>query len=373
MDFEDTPEQAAFRRSARSWLEANAERRAAGEPGPGDMPEAVEAGDVAAAKTWQKKKARAGWACIGWPVEYGGRGATPMEEVIWGQEEARFRTPPDLMIDGHRTCAPTLMAHGSPEQMQRWLPKLLSGEEIWCQLYSEPGAESDLGAIRTAAVRRGGTWTVNGQKVWTSHAHYSDWGLLLARHDPGAPKHAGLTCFIADMYDEGIDVRPLRQITGSHGFNEVFLDDVRISDDCRLGRVGEGWQVAITSLMNERSASLGDGGVERVRELLWFMKTIELENGLAINDRVLRERWADFHVRARGVELTGKRTLTALSRGATPGPTRSKHLDAMLPADVHEVSRIKGQYSRDTYVVVPNDGPQHGVDQAQATLPSGID
>lgn len=323
MDFDDTRNQAAFRRSARSWLEAHAEPRAPGDPGPGNMPEAVDAADVAAAKAWQKKKAGAGWACIGWPVEYGGRGATPIEEVIWAEEEARFRTPPDLMIDGHRTCAPTVMAHGSSEQKQRWLPAMIFGEEIWCQLYSEPGAGSDLAVLRTAAVRDGDTWVVNGQKVWTSHAQYSDWGLLLARHDPGVPKHAGLTCFVVDMHALGVDVRPLRQITGGHGFNEVFLDDVRVPDDCRLGGVGEGWRVAITSLMNERSASLGDGGVDRVRDLLRFMKTVALENRPAIEDPALRERWADFHARARGVELTGKRTLTALSRGETPGPEMS--------------------------------------------------
>jgi len=323
MDFNDTPEEAAFRARARAWLEANAEYKQPGEPGNDALGERVDDATIAAAKAWQKKKAVAGWACIRWPEEYGGRGATPIEGVIWGQEEAKFRTPPNIFGIGHGMCGPTVMTHGTPEQKKKWLPKLLSGEEIWCQLFSEPAAGSDLAGLRTSAVRDGDEWIVNGQKIWTTGAQFSDWGILVTRHDPTLPKHAGLTYFVVDMHGPGIDVRPITQINGGQGFNEVFFTDVRIPDGYRLGAVGDGWRVAITTLMNERASIGGGGGGGGVGDLLRLAESIEIDGAPAIEDRAVRERLASFYARSKGVELTGRRTLSALSQGKTPGPEAS--------------------------------------------------
>ena len=233
MDFNDTPEEAAFRAEAVAWLEANAERR---QPGDTDNPlnEATTPEMVAEAKAWQKKKADAGWACITWPKEYGGRGATPMQNVIWNEEQAKFRTPRDIYGIGIGMCGPTILAHGTPEQRKRWIPKLISGEEVWCQLFSEPSAGSDLAGLRSTAVRQGDDWIVNGQKIWTTGAQFCDWGVLVVRTDPTVAKHAGLTYFVVDMHAPGVEIRPITQINQGRGFNEVFFTDVRIPDDQRI-------------------------------------------------------------------------------------------------------------------------------------------
>ena len=323
MDFNDTPEEAAFRAEARAWLEANAEYKVPGEAGNDALGERVDDATLAAAQAWQKKKADAGWACIRWPAEYGGRGATPIQGVIWGQEEAKFRTPPNIFGIGHGMCGPTVMTHGTPEQKKKWLPKLLSGEEIWCQLFSEPSAGSDLAGLRMTAVRDGDDWIVNGQKIWTTGAQFCDWGILVTRHDPTLPKHAGLTYFVVDMHAPGIEVRPITQINGGQGFNEVFFTDVRIPDGNRLGEIGDGWRVAITTLMNERASIGGGGGGGGIGDLLRLAEEVEVDGAPAIEDRAVRERLASFYTRSKGVELTGRRTLSALSQGKTPGPEAS--------------------------------------------------
>jgi acyl-CoA dehydrogenase len=323
MDFNDTPEEAAFRAEARAWLEANAEYKVPGEAGNDALGERVDDATLAAAQAWQKKKADAGWACIRWPAEYGGRGATPIQGVIWGQEEAKFRTPPNIFGIGHGMCGPTVMTHGTPEQQKKWLPKLLSGEEVWCQLFSEPSAGSDLAGLRMTAVRDGDDWIVNGQKIWTTGAQFCDWGILVTRHDPTLPKHAGLTYFVVDMHAPGIEVRPITQINGGQGFNEVFFTDVRIPDGNRLGEIGDGWRVAITTLMNERASIGGGGGGGGIGDLLRLAEEVEVDGAPAIEDRAVRERLASFYTRSKGVELTGRRTLSALSQGKTPGPEAS--------------------------------------------------
>ena len=324
MDFDDSPEEAAFRAEARAWLEANAPlghpTRTSGMIGERDDPATIEA-----AKTWQARKADAGWACLTWPSEYGGRGATPIQAVIWGQEEARFRVPPNVFAIGIGMAGPTIMAHGTPEQKRRWLPKMARGEEIWCQLFSEPAAGSDLAGLRTRSVRDGDTWVVNGQKIWTSGAHYSDWGILVTRSDFDAPKHAGLTYFVVDMKSPGIEVRPIKQITGAANFNEVFLADVRVPDQNRLSEPGNGWAVAITTLMNERAA-IGGGGIAgggTVTDLLALARVARDDHGPLMKSSAVRERIADFYVKTKGLEYTSYRTLTALSRGQTPGPESS--------------------------------------------------
>ena len=324
MDFNDTPEEAAFRAEARAWLEANAQRRQPDDPRQDALGERLGEAAIQAAKAWQKKKADADWACIRWPKEYGGRGATAIQSVIWGQEEAQFRTPLNIFGIGHGMCGPTIMTHGRDEQKAQWLPKLLSGEEVWCQLFSESSAGSDLAGLRTTAVRDGDDWIINGQKIWTTGAQFCDWGILVTRHDPTLPKHAGLTYFVVDMHSPGIEVRPIVQINGGTGFNEVFFTDVRIPDANRLGEVGDGWRVAITTLMNERaSIGGGGGGGGGIGDLLKMAAELEVEGKPAIEDRAVRENLASFYVRSKGVELTGRRTTSALSQGKTPGPEAS--------------------------------------------------
>ena len=211
MDFEDTPQEAAFRKKARAWLEKNAQLR-----GPDDaadeLGEREDAGTIAAAKAWQAKKFDEGWAVLTWPKEFGGQGLSRVESVVWGQEEAKFKTPPNIYGIGHGMLGPTLMAHGTPEQKAKYVKEMARGQVVWCQLFSEPAAGSDLAGLRTNAVRDGDDWVINGQKIWSTGAHYSDWGMIVTRTDPEAAKHAGLTYFIVDMKSKGVEIRPMRPI-----------------------------------------------------------------------------------------------------------------------------------------------------------------
>jgi len=323
MDFNDTPEEAAFRAEARAWLEANARLKDPDDPGEDLLGERTSPETIRAAQAWQKKKADAGWACITWPKAYGGRDASAIQSVIWGQEESKFQTPPNIFGIGLGMCGPTLLTHGTDTQKERWIPQLLSGEKIWCQLFSEPAAGSDLAGLRTSAVRDGGEWVVNGQKIWTTGAHFCDWGILVVRTDPNATKHAGLSYFVVDMHSPGIEVRPIVQINGGRGFNEVFFTNVRIPDENRLSEVGNGWAVAITTLMNERASIGGGGAGGGVGDLLEMAEKTEIDGRPAIESSAVREKIADLYTRSRGLQYTGYRTLTALSRGTTPGPESS--------------------------------------------------
>ena len=313
MDFNDTPEEARFRAEARAWLEKNAPTQAEMEGL--DM--------IARAKLWQKRKYDAGWACIRWPKEYGGRGASAIEQVIWNQEEGKHATPFGVFAIGQGMAAPTLMTWATEEQKRRFLPKLASGEEIWCQLFSEPAGGSDLAALRTKSEKHGDEWVINGQKIWTSGAHYSDYGILVTRSDPNVPKHKGLTYFFLDMKSPGIEVRPIKQISGQSGFNEVYFTNVRIPDSQRLGAVGQGWQVSLTTLMNER-ASIGGGGAGVGFDLAYKIASkVTIDDKPAIEDKSVRAKLADWYVQEAGLRYTMYRTLTALSRGEIPGPENS--------------------------------------------------
>ncbi len=335
MDFSDTPEEAAFRAEARAWLESNGRPRREGAAAT-PLAEGVDEATIREAQAWQKKKAEAGWACLRWPKAYGGREASAIEQVIWNQEEGKFEVPPPVFGIGIGMCGPTILAHGSEDQKQRWIPKLVTGEEIWCQLFSEPAAGSDLAGLRSSARREGDQWVVNGQKIWTTGAHYCKWGILIVRHDPDATKHAGLTFFVVDMESPGIEVRPITQINGGRGFNEVFLNDVRIPDENRIGGIGDGWRVAITTLMNERAAVGAAGGSGALRDLFALAGRARLRGRPAIEDGLVRGRLADLYVQAMGVKHTGNRTLTALSQGRTPGPEASlgKLVAARLGQDI---------------------------------------
>jgi acyl-CoA dehydrogenase len=323
VDFDDTPEEAAFRAEARAWLEAHAPLRGSGDSAGGALDEPGSPEMVADAKRWQATKADGGWACITWPEPYGGRGATAIQAVIWGQEEARFHTPLNIFSIGQGMLGPTLMAHGTEAQKQRYLNKMLCGEEIWCQLFSEPAAGSDLAGLRTTATQNGDAWVLRGQKIWTTGAQISDFGMIVTRTDPDAPKHAGITYFIVDMRSPGIEIRPIKQINGGTGFNEVFFSDVRVPDDMRVGAVNDGWRGAITTLMNER-ASIGAGrGGAGFEHLLRLARETEWEGRPALEVDSVRQRLADFYIESRGLVYTTYRTLTALSRGQTPGPESS--------------------------------------------------
>ena len=324
MNFDDTPQEAAFRAQARAWIQANAPHDLHDQlalAGYGQPP--LQSGDVlAASKAWQQKKQQAGWACLHWPVAAGGRGASPIERVIWQQEEGVYGKLAGVFIIGQGMIAPTLMAYAAQPHQQRYLPPLASGQEIWCQLFSEPVAGSDLAGLRTKAEPDGDEWVINGQKIWTSGAHYSDFGMILVRTDPSAAKHDGLTMFFFDMKSPGVEVRPIKQVNGQSGFNEVFFTDLRIPDHQRLGAVGQGWRVSLTTLMNER-LSIGAGMPTGFPELLDFCCEFDTGDGPAVADPAVRSKLAQWAVRTSGLKYTAWRSISALSRGQVPGPENS--------------------------------------------------
>jgi alkylation response protein AidB-like acyl-CoA dehydrogenase len=313
MDFNDSPDEAAFRAEARSFLEQNLPSKDEAQ-GRGDRDKAE---FLARARAWQKIKAASGYAQITWPKEMGGRGGSAIQQVIWNQEEARFAAPTSPFTIGLGMCIPTVIAFGSDEHKKRYVQKALIGEEIWCQLFSEPAAGSDVAGLKMKAVKDGDDWIVNGQKVWTTGAQISDFGIVLTRTDPDVPKHKGLTMFIVDMKAPGVEVRPIHQASGGSEFNEVYFTDVRIPDADRLGDPGQGWKVALVTLMNERLAVGGSPGPDW-KEIMDYAR----EAG-SMADGAFRAKLADWYVAAQGYKLTKFRTQTALSRGQTPGPEAS--------------------------------------------------
>jgi alkylation response protein AidB-like acyl-CoA dehydrogenase len=322
MDFNDTPEEAKFRAEARKFLEANCKPKAAEND---RMMRSLKPDEyMKAAKAYQKKKAEAGFAGITWAKEHGGRGLSPIFQVIFNQEEAKYDAPAGVFAIGLGMCVPTVIAFADDATKERYVAKALRGEEIWCQLFSEPGAGSDVASSKTKAVRDGDDWIVNGQKVWTTGAHFSDFGILLVRTNPDVEKHKGLTMFIVDMKAKGVEARPIHQMSGGREFNEVYFTDVRIPDKNRLGEPGQGWNVALVTLMNERLAVGGSAGPD-YKEILEFARTVASPTGnttLAQNE-AFRQKLADWIVRAEGYKLAKFRTMTALSKGQTPGPESS--------------------------------------------------
>ncbi|MBV1876916.1 MAG: acyl-CoA dehydrogenase family protein [Pseudomonadales bacterium] len=314
MDFNDSAEEAAFRVAAAKWLKQNVPTEA--ELKPLDL--------MAQAKLWQKRKADAGWACLRWPKEFGGRAASAIEQVIWGQEEMKVGPPnTGVFLIGQGMGGPTMMTWATDEQKQRYLPKMASGEEIWCQLFSEPAGGSDLAALTTKAERDGGDWLINGQKIWTSGAQYSDYGIIVLRTDPDVPKHQGLSYFFIDMKSPGIDIKPIKQMSGTSGFNEVYFTDVRVSDEQRLGEVGQGWQVALTTLMNERATIGGGGSKAGFKTAMKLAEEVYIDDELAIKNKNVRAKLANWYIQESGLKYSGMRSLTALSRGEIPGPENS--------------------------------------------------
>ncbi|WP_298668076.1 acyl-CoA dehydrogenase family protein [uncultured Sphingomonas sp.] len=366
MTFDDTPEEAAYRAAAREWIATHRERIGDG----GDAP-AGSAAHLERMRHWQRLKAKSGYACIAWPKAIGGGGGTPIQQAIFDQEEAREGLSSTYFMTGQKICLPPLLKHGSEEQRARFIAPAVRGDEIWCQLFSEPGNGSDLAAARTRAVRAGGDWRVDGQKVWNSHADRSDFGLLLARTDPDALKHAGLTMFWIDMRTPGVDARPLRQMNGGAEFNEVYLDGVVLRDDQRVGEVGEGWAVALTTLANERAA-LGGGGGPTWRDLLALACKVPSGDGTMADDPVFGRKLADFHVEAESFRLFGLRMLSKVSRGDVPGPEAaaakliwSNHVQALSAAAVE----LAGDFGM---IADPAIAPLGGAFQARLMWAPGL-
>ena len=320
MDFDDAPDEAAFRARVRGLLEQHA----------GELLH-VGAGESVDTRTHeadfrrtQRVLAEAGLVGVTWPREHGGQGGTLVQQAIVAQELARARVPTLINHIGLGMCGPTVIAHGSDDQKQRYLARLLRADDVWCQLFSEPASGSDLAALRTTAVRDGDDWIVNGQKVWTTLAHAADYGILLTRTDPDRPKHAGLTMFVVDMHAPGVTVRPLRQLGGQSDFNEVFFDDVRIPDSERLGEPGEGWRVALTTLMNERVAIGGAGtDIGQPVEVLAAHARERLPSLDPDRQVLARQAVGRAVVAALAARYTGSRRFTVLSQGGLPGPEAS--------------------------------------------------
>lgn len=313
MDFNDSAKEAQFREEASTWLKANA-------PTEEELKGLTE---LEQDKLWQKRKSEGGWACLTWPKNCGGRGATLFESVIFNQEEEKLKLPSfKPFIIGTGMCAPTIMMWGTEEQKEQYLPNIASGEKIWCQLFSEPAAGSDLAGLKTKAEKDDDDWVINGQKVWTSFAQHADYAIIVLRTDPTVAKHKGLSYFFIDMKSPGVEVKPIKQISGDAEFNEVYLTDVRVPNSQMLGQVGQGWQVALTTLMNERATimtanvSLGtDFGV-----LFDVAKKAVIDEEPAIKNSAVRAKLANWYMQEQGVKFTAQRAMTALSKGGMPGP-----------------------------------------------------
>jgi alkylation response protein AidB-like acyl-CoA dehydrogenase len=343
VDLTLSPSEEAFRDDLRAWLEANH---------PGEAPDDDDARAFQFRRRWQGKLHEAGWAGISWPKDYGGRGASLIEQAIFSEEMVRANAPSPANILGLAMGGPVVITHGTEAQKQRFLEPILSAEEIWCQGFSEPEAGSDLASLKTRAVHKNGEWVVTGQKVWTTFAHLAKWCMLVARTDPDAPKHQGLTYFIMDMEQPGVEVKPLVQITGEAEFNEIFMDEARIPDENVIGEVGQGWTVAITTLMNERTgiAFASQALLQmQLRKLIELAKQTPSNGGTAAEDPVTRQRIAQLYVEAEVLRLTAYRGLTQVMKTGTPGPEGSLgkwHWGEVNQALTELAMEIEGPYSQ---------------------------
>jgi alkylation response protein AidB-like acyl-CoA dehydrogenase len=349
VNFSLTPEQEAFRDRVRRWLAANIPSEWTGRTLGSEVPRPHAYEFL---RQWQRMLYEAGFIGLTWPKEAGGQGLSFMEELILHEEMALAKAPPILNILGIGMAGPTIVAYGTEAQKKRYPPKILSCDEIWCQGYSEPNAGSDLASLETRAVQDGHYYVINGQKVWTSLAHVADWMMLLARTDPTAPKHKGITYFLLDMHAPGVTVKPLRQITGDPEFNEVFFDGVRVHESQVLGGLNNGWQVGLTTLMYERLA-LGFGLQVRLRiavdALLEMARGMEKHGRAVTKDPVMRQKLAQLWIDTECLKYTGARAITRLLRGELPGPEAST--GKMGWVDTHQrlqevAMEIQGPYSQ---------------------------
>jgi len=323
MDFSYTTAELDFREEVRSWIKENVPGDYGSEawPRPADPEE-----ELQVRRDWMKKLYEGGWVGIDWPKEYGGRAATPIEQFIWQEEISEYNTPQSFNTIGVGMAGPTIMAHGTDEQKEAHLSKILSGEEIWCQGFSEPNAGSDLAALKTSAVDDGDHYVINGQKIWTSVAHLSDYCILVTRTESTGAKHAGMTYLMVDMHTPGIEIRPLVQITGDPEFNEVFYSDVRVPKENVLGGEGNGWMVAITTLMHERVniAAMLYGRIRKtLNETVELTKTLKRNGKYLCEDPIVREKLAYFHANVETQRLNNLRMRAHMSASKDPGPIGS--------------------------------------------------
>jgi len=322
MDFKFSAEDEAFRSEFRNWLKANLPKQKESD-GMDFMHEGT-ADDWKRRLAWHKKMHSGGWVGISWPKEYGGRGATLTQQIIYNEELSKVDSPALVNGLGIMLVGPTIIHWGTEEQKKRYVPKILSADELWCQGYSEPGAGSDVAGLQTRAVEDGDYFIVNGQKVWTSDAHHADMCILLVRTDPDAPKHKGISYVLVDMHSPGVTVRPLVQITGDANFNEVFFEDVKVPKKNLIGEKNQGWQVAITTLMFERSG-IGGGRdlMAQVKEIVHLAKTVPANGHSAWQDDSVRQKLSQFACEAAALRYTGFRQLTRRLKGLPPGPEGS--------------------------------------------------
>lgn len=322
MDLNVTAEEERFRTTVRGWLEANLP---AGWGTPAYTPPETPAEQVAFARAWQRKLYDGGWAGITWPKEYGGRGASIVEQLIYNEEYARLRAPDILSLKiGLSLVGPTVMNCGAPWQKERFLEKILSGEEIWCQGFSEPNAGSDLASVKTRAELRGDEFVVTGQKIWTSVAQHADWCMLVTRTNPDVAKHKGLTFLLVDMKSPGITIRPLREMTGEAWFNEVFFDEVRVPRANAVGAIDGGWNVVMTTLAHERSGTTPHVRLQSEQRLLAQLAQRTAHNGgRAADDPIVRQKIAQFAIEAAILRYTAYRNITMIQRTGVPGPEGS--------------------------------------------------
>jgi len=321
MDFTYPPEAEAFRAELRPWLDAHLPPELKGQT----YVVEPDAETLERLRAWNRTLADAGYAAIAWPEQWGGRGAGLMEQVVFAEEMSRAGAPGALNPLGISNIAPAIMEHGTEEQQRHILPRMLRADDIWCQGFSEPDAGSDLAALKMTAVRDGDGWVVNGQKVWTTLGHLANWCELLARTDPDAPKHKGITCFLVDMTLPGVEVRPLVTITGEREFNEVFFTDVRVPDSAVLGPVNEGWRVAMTTLAHERGSvvSLHLMIRRRIRQLIELARSTKVDGRPATEDPVLRQALARVYLEGEYLKLLSDRAISGALHGRPMGPESS--------------------------------------------------
>jgi len=361
MDLSDTREEAAFRLKARKWLEDNVPRGVANR----GFALAIDQHTVRVLTEWQHRMWEAGYLGLSWPKEYGGQGATMIESAIFNEEIARVRAPAPLNELGLSMGGPTILEHGTEDQKRRYLPKILSCEEIWCQGFSEPSSGSDMAGLGTRAVLDGDHFIVNGPKVWTSLGHLSDWCMLLVRTDADAPKHRGISYLLVDMHTPGVTVRPLRQMTGEAEFNEMFFDDVRVPRENLLGPLNGGWGVALTTLMNER-ATLALATVMRFRnvfdDLAELGRQVIRDGTCTLDPRIIRQTLAQFYIEVESMKYLAYRNFSRLTRGGTPGPegSISKVLWSELNQRMNEFAMVL-QGPRATLA----EGSDHAVDDGR--------
>ncbi|HWP44676.1 MAG TPA: acyl-CoA dehydrogenase, partial [Blastocatellia bacterium] len=366
MDLNLTPDEQRFRDEFRAWLESNIPDGWARiqTRGHGSSQERFEF-----LRAWQKKMYEAGWVGIHWPREYGGRGASLIEQTIFIQEMARLAAPPLINVLGLSLLGPTLIAYGTEAQKKRFLANILSADEIWCQGYSEPNAGSDLASLRTEAVRDGDHFILNGQKTWTSFGHYADWCFGVVRTDPDAPKHKGLTYMLIDMHSPGVKVRPLKQMTGESEFNEVFFENVRVPVENVVGQVNDGWNIAIATLMFERGtlgASLQITFKHQIERLIEIARTSDRNGRPASEDPVIRQKLAQIYTEIEIFRLNQMRTLTRMSKTGVPGPEGSiqkifwSEMNQRMQQVAMELLGPYGQLTAESDYAVDNGSWAHG-------------